>query len=71
MVQASPYKHSSPALALRDALQWLTNHTGESSCLDLDVFEAYTPGLEPGPWTYQRCTEFLMAFSVNQAPSLH
>lgn len=33
-------------------------------CLDLDVFDAYTPGLEPGPWTYQRCTEFLMAFSV-------
>ena len=36
-----------PLEALRDGLQWLMNRTGSVPCLDLDVFDAYTPGPNP------------------------
>ena len=50
-------------LPLSDALGWHYRKAG--SCLALSAsFAAYTPGFLPGPWTFQRCTDLVMAFSV-------
>ena len=54
-------------LPLRDALAWrpLSPRGAGSSCLALrGAFAAYTPGFLPGPWTFQRCTDVVMAFGV-------
>ena len=52
-------------LPLRDALAWRTRSNGGGSCLALrGVFAAYTPGFLPGAWTFQRCTDVVMAFEV-------
>jgi len=50
-------------LPLRDALAWHYQKKGE--CLELESsFAAYSPGFLPGAWTFQRCTDLIMAFSV-------
>jgi pimeloyl-ACP methyl ester carboxylesterase len=50
-------------LPLRDALAWHYQQAGQ--CLSLQpAIAAYTPGFLPGAWTFQRCTDLVMAFSV-------
>ena len=50
-------------LPLRDALAW--HYQKIAKCLSLaNGFAAYTPGFLEGPWTFQRCTDLVMAFSV-------
>lgn len=50
-------------LPLRDALRWHYEDPGE--CLALQPsFAAYTPGFLAGAWTFQRCTDLVMAFEV-------
>ena len=53
-------------LPLRDALSWHYQRGGE--CLQLETaFAAYTPGFLPGAWTFQRCTDLVMAFEVDES----
>jgi len=46
-----------PVAALRASLQWLVNASTvhPTPCLALDVFDAYTPGLEPGTLLPDTC----------------
>ena len=53
-------------LPLRDALSW--HYKSDGACLELDRDgTAYTPGFLPGAWTFQRCTDLVMAFEVPAA----
>jgi len=59
-----PARQTSPWLPLVEALSW-HYRTEPPSCLALDAsYVAYTPGFLPGAWTWQRCTDLVMAFSV-------
>ena len=51
-------------LPLRDALAW--RYLPAGGCIALrGAFSAYTPGFLPGAWTFQRCTDLVMAFEVH------
>ena len=53
-------------LPLRDALAW--RYLPAGGCIALrGAFSAYTPGFLPGAWTFQRCTDLVMAFEVRDS----
>lgn len=66
---ATSTPETSGATVLREALEWYYNASAKDQsapCLELEPFEANYPGLIDGPWTYQRCTDLVMAYSVEE-----
>jgi lysosomal Pro-X carboxypeptidase len=61
------------------ALKWFIEPNATSSlgkvkqprCRSLEPsFYSYNPGMTPGPWTYQRCYDLIMAYEVNDLNSM-
>ena len=57
------------AQQLMAALEWFVYPDGmdQAPCLELNNFYSYYLGLIPGPWTYQRCYDLIMAYEVGGA----
>lgn len=51
------------AAALRAGLTWAIAQR-DPQCTALSSFESYTPGLTKGAWSWQRCSDLIMAFEV-------
>eukprot|EP00941_MAST-03F_sp_MAST-3F-sp1_P005192 g5192.t1 len=50
--------------ALYQSIKWLLPEA--EKCTSVDDFFAYIPGSIAGPWTFQRCVDFVMGFSVSE-----